>query len=87
MSFEIKFSNQAAKFIRRLSENIKERIKAKFHEVAKDPFRYLEHYEGDNCYKLRISDFKTLIYIYFSIWINVKFRVLRIPVAIQVSPI
>ena len=61
MSFEIKFSNQAAKFIRRLSENIKERIKAKFHEVAKDPFRYLEHYEGDNCYKLRIGDFRALI--------------------------
>ena len=61
MSFEIKFSNQAVKFIRRLSENIKERIKAKFHEVAKDPFRYLEHYEGDNCYKLRIGDFRALI--------------------------
>ena len=61
MNLQIKFSKQATKFIRNLSENIKDRIKRKFKEVSKNPFRYLEHYEGDNCYKLRIGDFRALI--------------------------
>ena len=61
MTFEVKFSNQSAKFIRKLSEDIKNRIKEKFQDVLKDPFRYLEHYEGDKCYKLRVGDFRGLI--------------------------
>lgn len=51
MTFEVKFSNQSAKFIRKLSDDSKNRIKEKFQDVLKDPFRYLEHYEGDKCYK------------------------------------
>ena len=66
MSFEIKFSKQASKFILSLSENIKDRIKSKFSEVAINPFRFLEHYEGDTCYKLRIGDFRALIDIDFN---------------------
>jgi len=61
MSFEIKFSKQATKFIKNLQNNIKERIKKKFREVSENPFRYLEHYEGDDCYKLRIGNFRALI--------------------------
>jgi mRNA interferase RelE/StbE len=61
MNFEIEFSRQATKFIKKLPEDIKERIKKKFKEVSEDPFRYLEHYEGDDCYKLRIGDFRALI--------------------------
>ncbi len=73
MSFEVQFSNQAAKFIRGLPENIKERIKSKFYEVAKEPFRYLEHYEGDY-YKLRIGDYRALIDIDFEkkiLWVRI----------------
>lgn len=47
MTYQIEFSKQATKYIRNLQENIKERIKAKFREVSENPFRYLEHYEGD----------------------------------------
>jgi mRNA interferase RelE/StbE len=61
MNFKIKFSKQATKFIRNLPNDIKERIKKKFKEVSEDPFRYLEHYEGDDCYKLRIGNFRALI--------------------------
>jgi mRNA-degrading endonuclease RelE of RelBE toxin-antitoxin system len=66
MIFKVEFSNQATKFIRRLSEDIKERIKRKFREVSEDPFRYLEHYEGDDCHKLRIGDFRSLIDVDFN---------------------
>jgi len=61
MNFKIEFSTQAAKFIRNLSNDVKERIKKKFKEVSENPFRYLEHHEGDECYKLRISNFRALI--------------------------
>jgi len=60
MTYQIKFSSQATKFIRKLEEYLKERIKLKFYEVSKDPFRFLEHYEGEG-YKLRIGDYRALI--------------------------
>jgi mRNA interferase RelE/StbE len=60
MGFEIKFSNQATKFFRQLQQDIQDRIKQKFHEVSEDPFRFLEHFEGDY-YKLRIGDYRALI--------------------------
>ena len=47
------------------SLSIKNRIKDKFYEVSKDPFRYLKHY-GGNYYKLRIGDFRALIDIDFN---------------------
>ena len=58
MSLQIKFSKQATKYIRNLSEDIKDRIKRKFKEVSENPFRYLEHYEGENSYKLRVGEFR-----------------------------
>ena len=73
MSFQAEFSNQATKFIRNLPSDIKERIKEKFLEVSKDPFRYLEHYEG-KYYKLRIGDYRALIDIDFEnkiLWVRV----------------
>lgn len=73
MSFQVKFSSQAAKFIKNLPLNIKERIKSKFSEVSEDPFRYIEHYEGDY-HKLRIGDYRALIDIDFVnkiLWVRV----------------
>jgi mRNA interferase RelE/StbE len=58
--YEVKFSSQAKKFFKRLPKDIQERIKDKFREVAKDPFHFLEHYEGQG-YKLRIGDYRALI--------------------------
>ena len=65
MIFKVEFSKQATKFIRRLSEEIKQRIKKKFFEISSDPFRYLEHFEGEGCYKLRIGDYRGLIDVDF----------------------
>ena len=65
MMYKIDFSKQAVRFIRGLQEDIKDRIKRKFEDVKENPFRYLEHYEGDNFYKLRIGDYRCLIDIDF----------------------
>ncbi|MBI3050828.1 hypothetical protein HYY74_00035 [Candidatus Woesearchaeota archaeon] len=38
----------------------------KLDKVAVNPFRYLEHYEGAEVYKLRIGDYRMLIDVDFT---------------------
>lgn len=64
MIYSVKFSNQATKFFKSLSKNLQERIKDKLKEVSIDPFRFLEHFEGEN-HKLRIGDYRLLIDVDF----------------------
>ncbi len=65
MNFEIILDPQANKFLDKLEKNIALRIINKLDEVKKDPFRYLEHYEGDYDYKLRVGDYRVLIDVDF----------------------
>lgn len=60
MTYEIKFSNQATKFIRNLQRDFLGRIKSKFKEIAENPLRFTEHYEGDY-HKIRIGPFRALV--------------------------
>lgn len=64
MSYLIKWSPQAFKFLEKLPKQISERILKKLDEVKEDPFRFLEHYEGEY-YKLRIGDYRALIDVDF----------------------
>ena len=64
MSYSIEWDSKALKYLEKLGNNIKERILRKLDEVKEDPFRYLEHYEGDY-YKLRIGDYRMLVDIDF----------------------
>ena len=65
MSFNIEFSIQASKFIRNLSQEEIDRTKKKFKDISEDPFRYLEHFEGEKCYKVRIGNYRGLIDVDF----------------------
>ncbi len=64
MTWEISWHPKAAKFVEKLPRLTAERILSKFDEVILDPFKYLEHFEGDY-YKLRIGDYRALIDISF----------------------
>ena len=64
MSYSVKFSKQATKFFRNLPKDAQNRIRDKFREVAIEPFRFLEHFEGEN-HKLRIGDYRSLIDVDF----------------------
>ncbi len=64
MSFLISFDKGVVKFLEKLPKNISDRIIEKFEQIKENPFRYLEHYEG-NYYKIRIGDFRALIDIDF----------------------
>lgn len=65
MNYEIKWKPMPLRFFQKLEKDNKERISKKLDEVRIDPFRYLEHYEGDY-YKLRIGDYRLLIDINFA---------------------
>jgi len=60
MTFSIKLSSQAAKFLRKQDAHIAERIKPALQKLS-EPFQYVEHFEGDDCYKYRIGDYRALI--------------------------
>ena len=60
MTYKIKFSSQAKKFIKKLDKKEALRILDKLEAIKENPFRYLEHYEGKG-YKTRIGNFRALI--------------------------
>jgi len=66
MNYEIRLHPDVVKFLNRLSKDISERIKSKLREIKENPFLFLEHYEGDDVYKLRIGDYRALIDVDFS---------------------
>ena len=64
MNYNIEFSSKSKKFLKSLDKTISLRIIEKINLLTENPFRYLEHYEGDY-YKLRIGDYRALIDINF----------------------
>lgn len=65
MNYSIEWDNKALDFLEKLPKNISERILKRVDLIKENPFRYLEHYEGDKLYKLRIGDYRALIDINF----------------------
>lgn len=66
MSYSLKWNPKPIKYLEKLPKNISIRILEKLDSVKEDPFRYLEHYEGENVYKLRIGNYRLLIDVDFS---------------------
>ena len=64
MSFSIEWDIKVLDFLRKLQQNISERIVNKVESIKENPFRFLEHYEG-KYYKLRIGGYRALIDIDF----------------------
>ncbi len=64
MTWQIIWHPKAAKYVEKLPKDTSVRILEKFDEVLGDPFKYIEHFEGEY-YKLRIGDYRALIDIDF----------------------
>ena len=60
MIYGVIWHPKAAKYVEKLPQLIAKRILDKFDEVSIDPFRYLEHFEGEG-YKLRIGEYRALV--------------------------
>jgi len=64
MAYQVKFGSKAKKFLKNLDNNISLRIIERIEKINENPFRYLEHYEGEG-FKLRIGDYRCLIDVDF----------------------
>jgi|AntAceMinimDraft_17_1070374.scaffolds.fasta_scaffold118511_1 mRNA-degrading endonuclease RelE of RelBE toxin-antitoxin system len=60
MIYEIKLKPKVEKFLDKLPQDVALRIIKKLKQLKENPFRYLEHYEGEG-YKFRIGDYRALI--------------------------
>jgi mRNA-degrading endonuclease RelE of RelBE toxin-antitoxin system len=56
---------KAFDFLNGLPKEVSARILNKFELVKENPFRFLEHFEGADVYKLRIGDYRALIDVDF----------------------
>lgn len=63
MVFSLRWNSDS---LDRLPEEVIPRIIKKIESILVDPFHYLEHYEGEKVYKLRIGDYRALIDVDFS---------------------
>jgi mRNA-degrading endonuclease RelE of RelBE toxin-antitoxin system len=61
MKYSIEFGPKAKKVMKKLPDEISLRIINKLKSITADPFRFLEHFEGDNLFKLRIGYYRALI--------------------------
>jgi len=61
MNYTVKLHPKVDKFLNKLEKAQSERIKQRLKMLKEDPFRYLEHYEGEDCSKFRAGDYRALI--------------------------
>ncbi len=61
MSYRVRLHPNVARVLRKSPSDVQSRIRKKLQDVREDPFHYLEHYEREDVYKLRIGDYRALI--------------------------
>ncbi len=59
--YELKFDKKVIDFLNKLERSIKERIWNKLQMCKEEPFRFLEHLEEIDGYKLRVGDYRLII--------------------------
>jgi len=66
MIWKVRLSPDAQSFLNKSNRNIQERLRKGLWKLETDnPFRFLEHFEGESYYKYRIGDYRALIDIDF----------------------
>ncbi len=66
MTFSVEWHPKTRDFLRKLLKPLASRIFKKVKSIKEDPFHFLEHYEGEKVYKLRIGDYRILIDVDFT---------------------
>jgi len=61
MTYSVVFNPNSERILNKLPKEDALRIIKKFKQIKVNPFRYLEHFEGNNYFKLRIGIFRALI--------------------------
>ena len=63
MTYSIKLSSKASKFLKKQDKQIYSRLKNSLKKLELDPFSYVEHFEGGDFYKFRVGDYRALVEI------------------------
>ena len=61
ITFTIYWSKQTERFLAKLPKEIAHRIVNKVNTIKDSPHHFLEHYEGEDFYKLRVGDYRLLV--------------------------
>ena len=62
MSFKVKLHPKVTKFLDKAEQQVSDKIRKRLQVLkCKNPFHYLEHYEGEDCYKFRAGNYRALI--------------------------
>jgi mRNA-degrading endonuclease RelE of RelBE toxin-antitoxin system len=61
MSYTIKLHPKVNKFLDKLDYILSSKLKKRLKLLKEEPFRFLEHYETDSCYKFRLGEYRALI--------------------------
>ncbi len=59
--YNIIFEKSALDFLNKLEKETKERIWKKLQQCKEEPFRFLEHLEDIDGFKLRVGDYRLII--------------------------
>jgi len=59
--YELKFDKRAIDFLNKLEKKDRERIWNKLQECKIEPFRYLQHLENIEGYKLRVGEYRIIL--------------------------
>ena len=59
--YELKWDKKALDFLSKLEKDIKQRIWDKIQACKINPFRYLEHLEEIEGFKLRVGDYRVIV--------------------------
>ena len=61
MMYEIKLHPKVVRFLDKCERQLHDRIRNKIFLLGDDPFRILEHFSGQDFYKLRIGNYRALV--------------------------
>ena len=61
MTYTIHWSKKAEKFLETIPKEHAKRIATKVDSIKEDPYHYIEHFEGEFYFKLRIGDYRVLL--------------------------
>lgn len=62
MVYQVKLHPKVDTFLKKQDKQIEERIRKRLRALeCENPFHYLEHYEGEDCYKFRAGNYRALV--------------------------
>ena len=61
MKFRVMLHPRVERFLKRCPDALERRILEKLRQLRTNPFRLLEHYEGQDFFKLRVGDYRALV--------------------------